>query len=222
MLSRRLQRQGMKVEIATDGRQALELVRNRPFDVVLLNTMMPELDGFRVLQQMKADPQTRHIPVIMISAVDELDRCHSLHRSRRGGLPAEPFNPILLRARISACLEKKSLREAEQQHLSTIEETQHRLAAELAEAAHYVRSIFPPPSATPLRIDWKYQPPRNWAAMRSVTIGLTRITSRFTCSTSAATASARPLLSVTAINVIRSGSLAKTISATRRGALGAK
>jgi len=74
MLLRRLQRQGMRAETATNGRQALQLVRNRPFDVVLLDIMMPELDGFSVLQQLKADPQTRHIPVIMISEVDEMDK----------------------------------------------------------------------------------------------------------------------------------------------------
>ena len=156
--SRRLQRQGMKVETATDGQQALEFARNRPFDVVLLDTMMPGLDGFSILQQLKSDPQTRHIPVIMISAVVELDsviRC--IEAGAEDYLP-KPFNPILLRARISACLEKKVLRAAEQQHLQTIEETQRRLGEELAEAANYVRSILPPPCERPLRVDWKYQP----------------------------------------------------------------
>src|SRR5207237_734514 len=133
MLTRRLQRQGMKVDVATDGRQALEFVRRQPFDVVLLDIMIPELDGFSVLHQMKADQQTRHIPVIMISALDEVDsviRC--IEAGAEDYLP-KPFNPILLRARIGACLEKKSLRDAEQSHLRTIEETQRRLAEELAE-----------------------------------------------------------------------------------------
>jgi sigma-B regulation protein RsbU (phosphoserine phosphatase) len=107
---------------------------------------------------MKADPQTRHIPVIMISALDELDsviRC--IEAGAEDYLP-KPFNPTLLRARISACLEKNALREAEQRNLRVIEETQRRLNEELAEAANYVRSIFPPPVESPLRIDWKYQP----------------------------------------------------------------
>src|SRR5262245_34000174 len=73
MLTRRLQRQGMKVETARDGRQTLELARNRAFDVILLDIIMPGLDGLSVLQQLKADPQTRHVPVIMISALDELE-----------------------------------------------------------------------------------------------------------------------------------------------------
>jgi sigma-B regulation protein RsbU (phosphoserine phosphatase) len=210
MLSRRLQRQGMKVEIATDGRQALELVRGQLFDVVLLDVMMPELDGFSVLQKMKADPQTRHIPVIMISALDEVDsviRC--IEAGAEDYLP-KPFNPILLRARISACLEKKTLRDAEQRHLRTIEETQRRLTEELAEAANYVRSIFPPPTESPLRIDWKYQPSTelggdafgyHWIDPDHFAVYLLDV-----CGHGVGAS----LLSVAAINVIRSGALPKT------------
>jgi sigma-B regulation protein RsbU (phosphoserine phosphatase) len=210
MLTRRLHRQGMKVETATDGRQTLELARNQPFDVVLLDTMMPGLDGFSVLQQLKTDPQTRHIPVIMISAVDELEsviRC--IEAGAEDYLP-KPFNPILLRARISACLEKKLLREAEQRHLETIEETQRRLAEELAEAAHYVRSIIPPPTEAPLRVDWKYQPSTelggdafgyHWIDRDHFAVYLLDV-----CGHGVGAS----LLSVTAINVIRSGSLPNT------------
>ena len=210
MLTRRLQRQGMKVETATDGRQTLELVRNGTFDVVLLDIIMPGLDGFNVLQQLKADPQTRHVPVIMISALDELEsviRC--IEAGAEDYLP-KPFNPILLRARLSACLEKKVLREAEQRHLRTIQETQRRLDAELAEAANYIRSIFPPPSETPLRVDWKYQPSTelggdafgyHWIDADHFAVYLLDV-----CGHGVGAS----LLSVAAINVIRSGSLAKT------------
>jgi sigma-B regulation protein RsbU (phosphoserine phosphatase) len=209
-LTRRLQRQGMKVETATGGPQALEFVRSRPFDVVLLDVMMPELDGFTVLQKMKADPQTRHIPVIMISALDEVDsviRC--IEAGAEDYLP-KPFNPILLRARISACLEKKTLRDAEQRHLQTIEETQRRLTEELAEAANYVRSIFPPPSKTPLRIDWKYLPSTelggdafgyHWIDRDHFAVYLLDV-----CGHGVGAS----LLSVAAINVIRSSSLPNT------------
>lgn len=210
MLSRRLQRHGMNVETAVDGRQALEIVRNRSFDLVLLDIMMPELDGYSVLQQMKADPQTRHIPVIMISALDELDsviRC--IEAGAEDYLP-KPFNPTLLRARISACLEKKSLRDAEQRHLQTIELTQRRLGEELAEAANYVRSIFPPPCEKPLRIDWHYQPSTelggdafgyHWIDPEHFAVYLLDV-----CGHGVGAS----LLSVTAINAIRSGSLPNT------------
>ena len=210
MLARRLQRQGLTVTTAGNGRQALECVRQKPFDLILLDVMMPELDGYSVLQQLKADSQMRHIPVIMISALDELDsviRC--IETGAEDYLP-KPFNPTLLRARISACLEKKALRDTEQHHLQIIEETQRRLEAELAEAARYIASILPAPLATPLRIDWKYQPSTelggdafgyHWIDPDHFAVYLLDV-----CGHGVGAS----LLSVTAINVIRSGSLPQT------------
>src|SRR5215813_10401089 len=109
-LSRRLARQGyLNVTSAADGRQALDLLNSRPFDLVLLDIMMPNVNGYEVLSAMKADERLRHIPVIMISAVDEIDsviRCIEL--GAEDYLP-KPFNPTLLRARVGACLERKRL-----------------------------------------------------------------------------------------------------------------
>jgi signal transduction histidine kinase/DNA-binding response OmpR family regulator len=109
-LSRRLARQGyLNVTTAVDGRQALELLNAKPFDLVLLDIMMPHVNGYEVLAQMKADESLRHIPVIMISAVDEIDsvvRCVELGAE---DYLAKPFNPTLLRARVGACLERKRL-----------------------------------------------------------------------------------------------------------------
>src|SRR5215470_5108533 len=109
-LSRRLARQGyLNVTTAADGRQALELLNSRPFDLVLLDIMMPKVNGYEVLAAMKANECLRHIPVIMISAVDEIDsviRCIEL--GAEDYLP-KPFNPTLLRARVGACLERKRL-----------------------------------------------------------------------------------------------------------------
>jgi DNA-binding response OmpR family regulator len=109
-LSRRLARQGyLNVTTAADGRQALELLNSRPFDLVLLDIMMPNVNGYEVLAAMKASKNLRHIPVIMISAVDEIDsviRCIEL--GAEDYLP-KPFNPTLLRARVGACLERKRL-----------------------------------------------------------------------------------------------------------------
>jgi signal transduction histidine kinase/DNA-binding response OmpR family regulator len=109
-LSRRLARQGyLNVTTAVDGRQALELLKAKPFDLVLLDIMMPHVNGYEVLAQMKADESLRHIPVIMISAVDEIDsvvRCVELGAE---DYLAKPFNPTLLRARVGACLERKRL-----------------------------------------------------------------------------------------------------------------
>ena len=109
-LTQRLRREGYtNVGTARDGRQALELLRARPFDLVLLDVMMPELNGYQVLEALKADERLRSIPVIMVSAVDELEsviRCIELGAADY--LP-KPFNPVLLRARVGACLEKKRL-----------------------------------------------------------------------------------------------------------------
>ena len=115
VLSRRLKRQGYTVATAGNGRQALESLRAATFDLVLLDIMMPEMDGYEVLQRLKADEALRHIPVIMISALSELDsvvRCIEL--GAEDYLP-KPFNPTLLKARIGACLEKKRARDRETQ-----------------------------------------------------------------------------------------------------------
>jgi len=109
MLSRYVTKMGHRVTEARDGRETLELVQSRPFDLVLLDVLMPELDGYEVLEQIKSDPHLRQIPVVMISALDELEsvaRC--IEHGAEDYLP-KPINPTLLRARVSACLEKKRL-----------------------------------------------------------------------------------------------------------------
>ncbi len=130
MLSRRLEREGYEAQTAVDGLDALRAVHAGSFDVVLLDILMPGLNGYEVLERLKADPQTRHIPVIMISALDEVDsvvRC--IENGASDYLP-KPFNPVLLRARIGACLEQKRLRDREVLHLAEIEE-QRRKSDEL-------------------------------------------------------------------------------------------
>jgi adenylate cyclase len=109
LLSRRLQRDGYRVTSAASGVSALGLIAAESFDLVLLDLMMPGMGGFEVLSRLKADDGTRHLPLIMISALDELDstvRC--IEAGAEDYLP-KPFNPVLLRARIGASLEKKRL-----------------------------------------------------------------------------------------------------------------
>ncbi|MFM8716853.1 MAG: PP2C family protein-serine/threonine phosphatase, partial [Spartobacteria bacterium] len=207
VLARRLTRHGLEVEIAESGFAALDAIRSASFDLVLLDVMMPEVDGYTVLREMKADAQTRDIPVIMISALDELDsvaRC--IEAGAEDYLP-KPFNPTLLEARIGACLEKKALRDAEQGHLRKIEETQRRLDKELAEAAAYVRSILPEPLKSPLPAHWKYRPSSelagdsfgyHWIDAEHFAIYLLDV-----CGHGVGAC----LLSVSAIHVLRSGSL---------------
>src|SRR5229473_3178381 len=105
MLARRLRRQGYEVQTAAGGRAALAALAGSPVDLVLLDVMMPDLDGYAVLERLKADPALRDIPVLMISALDELDsvvRCIQLGAEDYLG---KPFDPVLLQARIGACLE---------------------------------------------------------------------------------------------------------------------
>ncbi|MGI8819971.1 MAG: response regulator, partial [Chthoniobacterales bacterium] len=114
VLSRHLKRQGYQVATAADGRQALEKLRAETFDLVLLDVMMPEMDGYEVLQGLKADHTLRHLPVIMISALSELE---SVVRCIEWGAEdylSKPFDPTLLKARLGACLEKKRARDSEQ------------------------------------------------------------------------------------------------------------
>ncbi len=126
LLSRRLAQDGHSVTTADGGREALALLEARDFDLVLLDLMMPDINGFEVLGRLKAAPRLRESPVIMISALDEVDsviRC--IEAGAEDYLP-KPFNPVLLRARINTCLERKSLRDRERRHLARIEDEKER------------------------------------------------------------------------------------------------
>ena len=160
LLKRRLERQGHVIQTVENGVQALEALQSENFDLILLDVMMPELDGYHTLLAIKQDPKLQHLPVIMISAIDELEtvvRC--IETGAEDYLP-KPFNPTLLAARISACLEKKAMRDAEKIYLARIEQTQIRLTQELQDAATYVQSLFPEPieSENGISIDWLSQP----------------------------------------------------------------
>jgi two-component system cell cycle response regulator len=120
ILSHFLEQQGHRVATAENGRQALEMISLHPFDLVLLDVIMPEMDGYEVLQRLKSHDTWRDIPVIMISALDETDsvvRCIKL--GAEDYLP-KPFDPVLLNARISASLEKKWLRDRETEYLRNV------------------------------------------------------------------------------------------------------
>ncbi len=118
MLSRRLERQGYRSLLAEDGVQAVELLAAHRFDLVLLDIMMPRLNGYQVLEHIKQDAVLRHIPVIMISAVDDLDSVVKCVEMGAEDYLFKPFNPILLKARINASLEKKRLRDRERHFLA--------------------------------------------------------------------------------------------------------
>lgn len=111
-LTRRLSREGYQnLTTANNGREALDCLVAQPFDLVLLDVMMPDMNGYEVLEHVKTNASLRDIPIIMISALDEIDsviRCIELGAE---DYLNKPFNPVLLRARVGALLEKKRLRD---------------------------------------------------------------------------------------------------------------
>ncbi len=127
VLSRRLQMQGYAVETAQSGPDALNAVEARVFDLVLLDIMMPDMDGYEVLRRLKENGETRDLPVIMISAIGDLDsvvRC--IEMGAEDYLP-KPFNPTLLKARIGACLEKKRGHDREVRLFAQLQENYSKL-----------------------------------------------------------------------------------------------
>ncbi len=126
VLARRLTREGHEVVTTANGASALELVATREFDLVLLDLIMPEMNGFDVLRRLKASEHTSHIPVIVISALDELDSVVRCIESGAEDYLTKPFNPVLLRARINASLEKKRLRDRERKFIQDLEQERQR------------------------------------------------------------------------------------------------
>jgi len=127
VLSRRLREQGYTVTAVNDGRLALATLREGAFDLLLLDIMMPEMDGYEVLRLLKADEALRHIPVIMISALGEQDSVVRCIEMGAEDYLTKPFNPILLRARIGACLEKKRLHDREAHLYAQLQHSYQRL-----------------------------------------------------------------------------------------------
>ena len=122
ILKRHIERQGFQVKLASNGRQALEMLAQQSFDLVLLDLMMPELDGFEVLQRMKASPTLASTPVIMISALDETSSVVRCVQMGAEDYLSKPFDPVVLNARIQASLEKKRLRDRERKKTAELEQ----------------------------------------------------------------------------------------------------
>jgi adenylate cyclase len=119
LLSRGLEQQGHAVVFAEHGREALDLLRREEFDLMLLDVLMPELDGYQVLAELNLDPHLRDIPVIMTSSLDELDSVVKCVEMGAEDYLTKPINPVLLNARITASLEKKRLRDQQRELIST-------------------------------------------------------------------------------------------------------
>lgn len=129
LLRRRLEKQGFDVTEAADGRIALDLVQRSKFDLVLLDIMMPEVGGYEVLEQLKADPDTAALPVIMISAIDEMASVVRCIEAGAEDYLTKPYDTVLLQARINACLDKRRLRDQEVAYLKAVASLTNAAAA---------------------------------------------------------------------------------------------
>lgn len=153
MLTRRLIRLGYTVRTASDGLQALAALGSEPVDLVLLDLQMPEMDGFEALLRIRANTQWATLPVIILSASSDIERvARCIELGAEDYLP-KPFNPVLLQARIAACLERKLLRDREVTHLRQIQEEQRRSDALL-------HAILPREIATELKTTDRVRPTR--------------------------------------------------------------
>lgn len=208
VLQRQLTRYGHTVACVQDGRTAIDTLQTQAFDLVLLDMLMPGLDGHGTLVEIKACEKLGHLPVIMVSALGELSSVVRCIESGAEDYLTKPVNPILLQARINAGLERKRFRDREMHYIQQIEETQARLQAELSEAEKYVRSILPPPGLTGnVNTAWQFQPStelggdsfgHHWINEDHLAIYLLDVVGHGV---------AAALLSVAAINVLRSMSL---------------
>ncbi|MEQ1885953.1 MAG: adenylate/guanylate cyclase domain-containing protein [Bryobacteraceae bacterium] len=169
MLARRLRREGYSVATAADGSEALERLGAEVFDLVLLDVVMPEVDGFAVLQQIRAKEQWRETAVIMISAIDEIKsvvRC--IEMGAEDYLP-KPFDPVLLRARIGAILDRKRLRQAERLRAAQVENALREAEEQKHNAESMLRNILPGKIAAQLQAKGTVEP----MYFEDVTIGFT-------------------------------------------------
>ena len=120
-MSMAVKRLGYEVIPAEDGREALDILRREAIDLVLLDIVMPEMDGYEVLAVIKEDAELRDIPIVVISALEELASVvRAIELGAEDHLP-KSFDPVLLKARVGACLEKKRLRDQEVEYLRQVE-----------------------------------------------------------------------------------------------------
>ena len=123
-LCQHLKRQGIENIIeAADGLEAMAVLTSQVVDLVLLDVMMPRMDGHQVLVQIRGDAQLRRVPVIMITALDDMESAVRCIENGAEDYVLKPFNPVLLRARVTAILEKKRLREMEREYLRAYDAT---------------------------------------------------------------------------------------------------
>jgi adenylate cyclase len=133
MLTRLLEQDGYRVDTAATGQQGLGMLHADPFDVVLLDLVMPEMDGYEVLTTIKAEEGLKHLPVLMITSVDDVaSAARCIEAGAEDYLP-KPFDPVVLRARITSSLGRKRMHDLESQHLAEMARLNRRLESRIEE-----------------------------------------------------------------------------------------
>jgi class 3 adenylate cyclase len=136
---------------AEDGQAALELLQQREFDLLILDIEMPRRNGYQVLAAVKEDPRLRHVPVIVVSGLDQIEsivRCIELGAE---DFLAKPFNSVLLGARVRASLERKRLRDLDRLRLLELQQEKLLLEIEQDKSERLLLNILPPSIAEQLK-----------------------------------------------------------------------
>jgi adenylate cyclase len=133
MLSRSLEVDGHEVTTVENGAEALELAGSQDFDVVLLDVVMPGMDGYQVLERLKADPELRHLPVVMVTGVDDVASAVRCIELGADDYLSKPVDPVLLGARVRAGLTKKRLHDLQRRHVEEVDRLNRRLEARVDE-----------------------------------------------------------------------------------------
>ncbi len=151
LLRRFLERDGLNVVCASGGREGLKKLSTGQYDLILLDLLMPDLDGFSVLRSIKADAETEHTPVVVLSAVDELQKVLSCIEMGAEDYLTKPFNPILMRSRVQVLLARKRLQDEERRRTAALQSALEAVEAQKKISEELLSNILPGSVAAELR-----------------------------------------------------------------------
>jgi len=138
LLMRRLDNMGFQLSFSVNGKEALDMLREHSFDLVLLDIMMPVMDGYETLKHMQEDAAMRRVPVIVVTALDDVESAVRCIEKGAVDYLTKPFNPVLLKARVGACLERKHLDDQGERYRIQIERSNEHLSEQVRAKVHEI------------------------------------------------------------------------------------